>query len=92
MAHFTIEEVLSATGGHLLSGSKSGRASRLSIDSRTAKPGEFFVAIKGHRFDGHVFVPDALKKGVTGAIVRGDYRLSPSRLRQIGRASCRERV
>ena len=82
MARFTIEELLLATGGHLLSGSKSGPPSRLTIDSRTAKPGEFFVAIQGHRFDGHAFVPEALNKKVTGALVRGDYRPSRSRLRQ----------
>jgi len=82
MALFTIEELLLATGGHLLSGSKSGRPSRLSIDSRTAKPGEFFVAIQGHRFDGHLFVPEALKKGVTGVLVRGDFKASLPRQRQ----------
>ena len=82
MASFTVEELLLATGGHLLSGSRSRRSSRLSIDSRTAKHGEFFVAIKGQRFDGHAFVPSALKKGVMGALVHGDYRPSLARLRQ----------
>ncbi|HTG00300.1 MAG TPA: UDP-N-acetylmuramoyl-tripeptide--D-alanyl-D-alanine ligase [Nitrospirota bacterium] len=41
----------------------------ISIDSRSIKEGELFVALKGPRFDGHDFVPDALKKGACGALV-----------------------
>lgn len=41
----------------------------ISIDSRNVKAGELFVAIKGDRFDGHDFVPDAIKKGAWGALV-----------------------
>jgi UDP-N-acetylmuramoyl-tripeptide--D-alanyl-D-alanine ligase len=41
----------------------------VSIDSRTVREGELFVAIRGDRFDGHDFVPDAIRKGAWGAIV-----------------------
>lgn len=41
----------------------------VSIDSRNIKQGELFVAIQGERFDGHDFVPDAIKKGAWGALV-----------------------
>ena len=41
----------------------------VSIDSRNIKKGELFVAIQGERFDGHDFVPDAMKKGAWGALV-----------------------
>jgi UDP-N-acetylmuramoyl-tripeptide--D-alanyl-D-alanine ligase len=41
----------------------------ISIDSRTIKEGELFVAIKGDRFDGHDFVPEVIKKGAWGALV-----------------------
>ncbi len=41
----------------------------VSIDSRNIKEGELFVALKGERFDGHDFVPDAIKKGAWGALV-----------------------
>lgn len=43
--------------------------SGVSIDSRTIRKGELFVAIKGERFDGHDFVDEALKKGAWGAVV-----------------------
>jgi UDP-N-acetylmuramoyl-tripeptide--D-alanyl-D-alanine ligase len=41
----------------------------VSIDSRNIREGELFVALKGGRFDGHDFVPDAIKKGAWGALV-----------------------
>ncbi|HXY54029.1 MAG TPA: UDP-N-acetylmuramoyl-tripeptide--D-alanyl-D-alanine ligase [Nitrospirota bacterium] len=41
----------------------------ISIDSRTIKEGELFVAIQGDRFDGHDFVPEVIKKGAWGALV-----------------------
>src|SRR5499433_158723 len=40
-----------------------------SIDSRTIKPGELFIAVKGERMDGHDFVAQALEKGAVGAVV-----------------------
>jgi UDP-N-acetylmuramoyl-tripeptide--D-alanyl-D-alanine ligase len=40
-----------------------------SIDSRTIRPGELFLAVKGEKMDGHDFVAQALKKGATAAVV-----------------------
>jgi UDP-N-acetylmuramoyl-tripeptide--D-alanyl-D-alanine ligase len=40
-----------------------------SIDSRTARPGELFFAVKGERLDGHDFVAAALERGAVGAVV-----------------------
>ncbi len=40
----------------------------LSIDSRTVRSGEIFLALKGPHFDGHDFLHDALRTGA-GAIV-----------------------
>lgn len=36
-----------------------------SIDSRTIKPGDIFIPIKGERFDGHDFIEEVKKKGAT---------------------------
>jgi UDP-N-acetylmuramoyl-tripeptide--D-alanyl-D-alanine ligase len=41
----------------------------VSIDSRNIREGELFVALKGDRFDGHDFVPDAIRNGAWGALV-----------------------
>lgn len=44
----------------------------LSIDSRTLKPKDIFIAIKGENFDGHTFVQDAIKAGASACIVDHD--------------------
>ncbi len=35
----------------------------VSIDSRTIRPGELFVAVRGDRFDGHTFIAKAIAAG-----------------------------
>ena len=35
----------------------------ISIDSRTIKKGNLFIAIKGDKFDGHEFIDDSIRKG-----------------------------
>lgn len=57
-----------ALGATLVHGTFCG-ASGVSIDSRTLKPGDLFVAIHGRRFDGHDFVSQALVEGAVGAVV-----------------------
>jgi len=44
-------------------------ASGVSIDTRTLKTGDLFVALKGDARDGHEFVSMALTKGAAGAMV-----------------------
>ncbi len=46
-----------------------GEIKGVSIDSRTIRANELFVAIKGDRFDGHDFVPEVMKRGAWGALV-----------------------
>lgn len=40
-----------------------------SIDTRTLQQGDTYVAIRGDRYDGHDFVPQALEKGAAGLIL-----------------------
>src|ERR1700726_461666 len=42
---------------------------KISTDSRTIKPGELFVALRGENFVGHKFLDAAAKAGAAGAIV-----------------------
>ncbi|HJT70651.1 MAG TPA: UDP-N-acetylmuramoyl-tripeptide--D-alanyl-D-alanine ligase [Terriglobales bacterium] len=44
-------------------------ATGYSIDSRTINAGELFFAVKGEKFDGHDFVPQAFEKGAVAAVV-----------------------
>jgi len=53
------------------------RLAGVSIDSRTIRPGELFIAIHGPRHDGHDHVAAALERGALAAVVaraqRGQY-------------------
>jgi len=44
-------------------------ATGVSIDTRTLKPGDLYIAIKGETHDGHTFVAQAFEKGAVAAIV-----------------------
>jgi UDP-N-acetylmuramoyl-tripeptide--D-alanyl-D-alanine ligase len=46
------------------------RLAGVSIDSRTVRSGELFVAIRGPRFDGHDFVAAAFERGAAAAVVQ----------------------
>jgi UDP-N-acetylmuramoyl-tripeptide--D-alanyl-D-alanine ligase len=41
----------------------------VSHDTRTLKPGNLYVAIRGDNFDGHDFMPEAFRKGAAGALI-----------------------
>ena len=60
---WTLEEILTATGGKLEGQPKARRFDEIVTDSSTVKTGSVFVALKGERFDGHHFVKDAIKRG-----------------------------
>ena len=63
---WTSDEVARATGGRVDGGAFA--ASGVSIDTRTLRPGDLFVALAGVR-DGHAFVRQAMDKGAAGALV-----------------------
>ncbi len=69
MLKFTQEEIAEITGGKLLSDKNGIEIRNFSIDSRTVKDKDFFIAVKGSNFDGHDFVLDAIKKGASGLMV-----------------------
>jgi len=46
----------------------------VSIDTRAIKPGQLYIAIKGHNFDGNEFVDQAEQAGAVAAIVHKDVK------------------
>jgi len=68
-ALWTPAELVEATGGTL---TVPFRAAGVSIDTRSLKPGDLFVALEGESRDGHAFVADALARGAAGALVHRD--------------------
>jgi len=69
MAAFSIQELVRATEGALVSGDLGVPVAGVSIDSRTLQVGEAFFAIVGHRLDGHVFLADAAARGAACVVV-----------------------
>lgn len=67
---FTVNDILTAVKGKLLSGDMDEILTGISTDTRRIKKGELFVAIKGDRFDGHSFILDAVAKGAGGVLVQ----------------------
>ena len=44
----------------------------ISTDTRTIKEGNLFIPLAGENFDGHMFIGDAVKKGVAAVLVQED--------------------
>ena len=65
----TAGDVAAASGGRVVAGDSTTPIGRIAIDSRAVAAGDFFVAIRGERFDGHQFVAAAVSNGATGALV-----------------------
>src|SRR5713226_2627467 len=63
----TLKEVAEAVGGKL-SGDESPVVTDVTHDSRQARAGSLFVAIRGELFDAHKFVPQVLEQGAVGII------------------------
>jgi UDP-N-acetylmuramoyl-tripeptide--D-alanyl-D-alanine ligase len=69
MNALTLSQIAQFAGGSLSPGTGEIRLSKVSTDSRTLKPGELFVALRGENFDGHKFVEAVAKAGAAGAMV-----------------------
>jgi UDP-N-acetylmuramoyl-tripeptide--D-alanyl-D-alanine ligase len=66
---WTAQDLLDATGGQM---DTPFAATGVSIDTRTLRPGDLFVALEGENSDGHAFVAEASAKGAAGAMVHRD--------------------
>ena len=53
----------------MTSGDPSRELGNVVSDTRTLRAGDFFVALRGARFDAHDFVGEAIAKGAGGVLV-----------------------
>jgi len=70
---FKVSELVAVTGGNLISQADNIIVSGISIDSRTIKSDQVFLAIKGDNFDGHDFIEAVIRKGVK-VIIAEDFK------------------
>lgn len=73
MQPLTLADIAAAVDGRLSADAPPARVTGVSIDSRTIKPGELFVPIKGERFDGHTFLSEAVQKGAAAVFVQDGH-------------------
>jgi UDP-N-acetylmuramoyl-tripeptide--D-alanyl-D-alanine ligase len=75
----SLAEVIQAVNGEYYSGDfPLKEISGISTDTRTLKPGELFVALKGDNFNGHNFILQALEKGAHCVLVSEKVEGVPS--------------
>lgn len=63
-----LKEILYKVAIEGISGSTDVDVNRISVDSRTVKPGNMYVAIKGVQADGHRFIDQAIDSGAQSII------------------------
>ncbi|MGE5586838.1 MAG: UDP-N-acetylmuramoyl-tripeptide--D-alanyl-D-alanine ligase [Clostridia bacterium] len=90
MPRFSLEEVITATGGRCgatgtAEGAAGGDAARttgvpvftgVSTDSRRIAGGELFFALVGPAFDGHDFAAEAVSKGAKGVVASSSAKVT----------------
>jgi UDP-N-acetylmuramoyl-tripeptide--D-alanyl-D-alanine ligase len=67
-APFGLDEVLAATHGELARLGDRVQFTGVTTDTRTLRPGELFVAIRGATWDGHQYLGEAARRGA-GAVL-----------------------
>ena len=68
MEKITVNDIIAATGGELISGNKNTVISSVSIDSREVLQDTLFVALKGEKSDGHDYIEKAFENGCSAVI------------------------
>lgn len=48
-----------------------------STDTRTLGPGDVYVAIRGEKYDGHDFIPQAIRRGAVGVVTEVEVDVPP---------------
>lgn len=73
---FSLNDVLKATAGTLVSGDPERTFYGISTDSRLIKRGNLFIALKGDKFDGHDFIRTVIKEGATGILAHDEEKIN----------------
>jgi UDP-N-acetylmuramoyl-tripeptide--D-alanyl-D-alanine ligase len=72
--NYTVHEIAGMLGAGFR-GHADARVCTVTNDSRRARSGSLFVALRGQHADGHDFVHDAFRRGATAALVRRDRHI-----------------
>jgi murE/murF fusion protein len=83
---FSLQDILDSTGGRLIRDAPGKVFGGISIDSRTIKRGELFIALRGVKFDGHQFLQEAMEKGGEGFIIENEASGQTGTITPMGKA------
>jgi UDP-N-acetylmuramoyl-tripeptide--D-alanyl-D-alanine ligase len=75
MVSFTLKQIAQITGGQMINCDPSQSVRYISTDSRTLKPGQAFLALKGQNYNAHNFIPQAIAAGAPAVIISQDSAL-----------------
>ncbi len=75
MQTMTINDILKATGGELLSGDKDKEIKDITTDSRKAVSGVLFIPLIGEKFDGHEFINAAFDLGAAAVLTQKETEM-----------------
>ena len=64
-----IKDILNLNNAYLYQGNENDFLTNLSIDTRTLKPNDTYIGIKGEVYDGSTFYKEAIKKGAKTLIL-----------------------
>ncbi len=67
----TLEQAFAWAGGTRLVGNGALPVARIHTDTRSLRPGDLFVALRGERFDANDFLVEARQSGAVAAIAHG---------------------
>jgi UDP-N-acetylmuramoyl-tripeptide--D-alanyl-D-alanine ligase len=65
----TVGWLAAAVAGRIVAGDPDQAVGNIVTDSRALEAGDFFIALRGARFDAHTFLAEAFARGAIGAIV-----------------------
>ena len=60
-----LKEILFKVNIDSVYGDTNINVSKITFDSREVKDQALFIAIKGHKFDGHIYINQAIENGAT---------------------------
>ncbi|MDE5068867.1 MAG: UDP-N-acetylmuramoyl-tripeptide--D-alanyl-D-alanine ligase [Trichodesmium sp. St4_bin8_1] len=76
MTLFQLTEILTTTTLTGFHTPEKTLITSINTDTRNLQPGEGFLALRGDKFDGHIFVAEAIEKGASFVIVEQEYTLN----------------
>ncbi|MFH1390459.1 MAG: UDP-N-acetylmuramoyl-tripeptide--D-alanyl-D-alanine ligase, partial [Candidatus Margulisiibacteriota bacterium] len=71
---FTIEEIIKLVPDSRIEGPVARGFTSISTDSRKTGPGQLFIPIKGVKYDGYKFIPEALRRGASALFVNNGLK------------------